>query len=74
VKMQHSAEGGQFWGAHASRVLVSASRRNNLFLKDRPVTATCQRESPRSRDAFASTRDACAPQNGDANSDRLGLR
>jgi hypothetical protein len=74
VKMRCSAEGGRFWGAHASCVLVSASRRNNLFLKDRPATATCQRESPRSRNAFASTRDARAPQNGGANSDRLGLR
>ena len=36
------------WVAHASRVLVSASRRNNLF------------GSPRKRDAFANTRDACA--------------
>jgi hypothetical protein len=32
MKMRHSAEGGRFWGAHASRVLVSASRRNDLSL------------------------------------------
>jgi len=36
------------WVAHASRVLVSASRRNNLF------------ESPRKRDAIANMHDACA--------------
>jgi hypothetical protein len=48
--------------AHASRVLVSTLRRKNLFSKDRPVMATYRRESPRSRDALANTRDACATQ------------
>src|SRR5207244_11875605 len=37
--------------APASRVLVSASRRNNLY-----------RKNPRRRDAFAITRDARAPR------------
>src|SRR5437870_2364527 len=38
----------RFWVAHASRVLVSASRRNNLL------------EVRNGEDAIASTRDACA--------------
>ena len=51
------------WGAHASGVLVSASRRNELsFLlaaeNERVSTEVRDRE-----DAIASTRDACAPQN-----------
>src|SRR5207245_2762003 len=53
------------WVAHASRVLVSASRRNILFRnqKDRGMFRMQERESSRSRDAIASTRDACATQN-----------
>jgi hypothetical protein len=34
VHFQQNAE--QVWVAHASRVLVSASRRNNLFLESDP--------------------------------------
>src|SRR6266446_7377343 len=50
------------WGAHASRVLVSASRRNNpLPLHQCSVPAT-SRKSWRSRDATANTRGACAPR------------
>ncbi len=42
--------------AHASRVLVSASRRNRLLLHEH------RKKSPRWRDAIANTRDACATQ------------
>jgi len=46
--------------AHASRVLVSASRRNNLSLCS-VCSIKNSREKVRDReDAFANTRDACA--------------
>ena len=43
----------------ASRVLVSASRRNNLFL----TSANSAYKRTKGKFALASTRDACAPQN-----------
>ena len=46
------------WGAHASRVLVSASRRNDLSFGGRPGLNGLQ--SPRWRDAIANERDARA--------------
>ncbi len=46
--------------ARASRVLVSASRRNNLFLTQRSRGVVVRKKSPRSRDALASTQDGCA--------------
>src|SRR4029077_13222780 len=46
--------------ARASRVLVSASRRNNLFLTQRSREVVARKKSPRSRDALASTRDGFA--------------
>src|SRR2546423_4232132 len=49
-------------GAHVSRVLVLASRRNNLSLKRESPLLAWQEKSPQSRDAIASTRDARAPQ------------
>ena len=48
--------GGFLRGAHASHVLISASRRNRLLLHER------RKKSPRWRDAIANTRDACATQ------------
>src|SRR5258707_4045124 len=51
---------------HASRVLVSASRRNNLFQTSsytRPggfTSKACERKVRKPEDGFASTRDACA--------------
>ena len=42
--------------AHASRVLVSASRRNSLSLMRESRSAATQKKGPRSRDALASTR------------------
>src|SRR5438094_2739784 len=54
---------GLFRGAHASRVLVSASRRNNLFQSQASLAnARRKRKSSRPRDALASTRDGCASQ------------
>jgi hypothetical protein len=55
-----TGRGGQIWLARASRVLVSASRRNSLSLcSGRSVSnalgKVCDREDP-----FASTRDARA--------------
>ena len=38
-----------FWGAHAARVLVSASRRNNLLLHAIPVPLGAHDKSSRSR-------------------------
>jgi hypothetical protein len=46
--------------AHASRVWVSASRRNELSC--RPVSRLTLQQSPQWRDAIANTRDACATQ------------
>ena len=46
------------WVAHASRVWVSASRRNNLSLGVFPPLNPLQ--SSQWRDAIANTRDACA--------------
>ena len=56
-----------FRGARASRVLVSASRRNELPStriagRIRAFRVTDAAESSRRRDAFASTRDARAPR------------
>src|SRR6266568_5256974 len=53
---------GLFRVAHASRVLVSASRRNSLFLERQSRTLASHTKSPRRRDTVASTRDACATQ------------
>jgi len=51
------------WVAHASRVLVSASRRNNLFFKPRQRQEIEIATKVRDReDALASTRGACATQ------------
>jgi len=52
-------------GAHASRVLVAASRRDELlaFVADLGVFLKKSAGSSLWRDAKASTRDACAPQN-----------
>ena len=52
-----------FWGAHASRVLVSASRRNSLSSCSACHRAKSQRKVRDREDAFANTRDACAPRN-----------
>jgi len=55
----------QLWGAHASRVLVSVSRRDELFYAHSSGSAllTFSRfPSLLQRDAATSTRDACAPQ------------
>src|SRR2546423_210868 len=49
------------WVAHASRVLVSASRRNELSLNCHcPNELAISNKSSRKPEAFASTRDACA--------------
>ena len=49
---------GFFGGAHASRVLVSASRRNNLFSNRERWELASRKKSPRRRDTIANTRDA----------------
>src|SRR5437867_164976 len=51
---------GSFRSAHASRVLVSASRRNNLFLTRESLPLASQKKSSRSRRGHAITRDARA--------------
>jgi len=48
------------WGAHASRVWVSVSRRNGLPVSPFPSSNDIQ--SLQWRDTIASTRDACAPR------------
>src|SRR6266446_5943914 len=53
---------GLFRGAHPSRMLVSASRRNNLFCARDSRDFVLHQQSSRSRDALASTRDGRAPQ------------
>jgi hypothetical protein len=58
------AGGKSDWVAHASGVLVSASRRNKLHFKISCFRAASGRQKVRDReDALASTRDACATQN-----------
>ena len=52
-----------FWGAHASRVLVSASRLDSLSSCSACHRAKSQRKVRDREDAFANTRDACAPRN-----------
>src|SRR5205814_8190031 len=53
---------GSFWGAHPSRMLVSASRRNDLFSTRESRSLVIHEKSPPSRDALARMRDARAPQ------------
>ncbi len=50
-------------GAHASRVLVSASRRNGLCLSLTRSAGEALKEVRDREDGLANTRDACAPQN-----------
>src|SRR6266540_3116521 len=52
------AQFGLFGVAHASRVLVSASRRNSLSLKRQSRTLVSHTKSSRRRDTVAGTRDA----------------
>ena len=53
------SDASSLWVAHASRVLVSASRRNNLFLVAVAPVFTKRQGTVRDReDALASTRDA----------------
>ena len=60
-----------FWVAHASRVLVSASRRNGLLsCAVWPISHALGKVRDR-EDAFADTRDACATQTEPAS---LGAR
>ena len=55
--------GRQIWGAHAARVLVSASRRNNLSTGRGFSCVNGAYSKVRDRgDTLANTRDACAPQ------------
>ena len=65
---------GLLGGAHACRVLVSASRRNNLFLTREPRGVVSCEKGPRSRDGLASMRDACDPQSGSLRSSSCSLR
>ena len=54
----------RFWGAHASRVLVSASTPKQTFQKFKHLICSERTRKVRDgEDAIASTRDACAPQN-----------
>ena len=53
---------GLFRGAHPFRMLVSASRRNNLFCARDSRDFVLHQQSSRSGDALASTRDGRAPQ------------
>lgn len=52
-----------FWGAHASRVLVSASPRNSLSLSSGCSASNARGKVCDREDAFANTRDACATRN-----------
>src|SRR5205807_10361629 len=53
---------GSFWGAHPSRMLVSASRRNDLFSTRESRSLVIHEKSAPSRDSLARMRDAGAPQ------------
>ncbi len=58
--------GDKFWGAHATRVLVAATRRHGLFPGERrttnEITISARRKVRAGEVAIASTRVACAPQ------------
>ena len=70
-----TASGRQIRGARASRVLVSVSRRNNLFVGRGVSSVENALSKVRDReDAFASTRDACAPQTANGRSNRRSQR
>jgi len=58
VHFQQNAE--RIRVAHASRVLVSASRRNSLCLCSVWSIKNALEKVPDREDAFADTRDACA--------------
>jgi hypothetical protein len=45
-----------FWGAHASRVLVSASHRNNLFSRQRFEEVRCRSAWKPTEEKFANPR------------------
>ena len=65
MSARFTTRGRQIRGARASRVLVSVSRRNNLLSVENALSKVRDRE-----DAFASTRDACAPQTANGRSNR----
>ena len=50
MSMRFAGRGRQIWVAHASRVLVSASRRNDLSLAPVLVCKKRVRKSPRPRE------------------------
>ena len=52
-----------FWGAHASRVLASASSRSRTFHDDFVGGYMLEKERLFRRDAETNTRDVCAPRN-----------
>ena len=62
MRARFTARGLQIWGARASRVLVSASLRNSLSLRTVCSATEAQGKGRDREDAFASRRDACAPQ------------
>src|ERR1700693_6243445 len=51
----------EFWGAHASRVLASASSRSRTSFNAPPALRVRLRQSPSRRDAETNTPDAYAP-------------
>ena len=63
MKNHFAAKHAQIWGAHASRVLASASRDRELLLPQATAITQCFEKPLFRRDAETNTRDACAPQN-----------
>ena len=62
MKLLSSPTSAMVWVAHASRVLVSAPRRNNLSLCSSRSASQALREVRDREDALASTRDARTTQ------------
>ena len=64
MSVRFTDRGRQTWGARASRMLVSVSRRNKLSLCGVPLVSNAPRKVSDREDAFVNTRDACAAQKG----------
>ena len=75
MSLRLTARGRQIWGARASRVLVSALCRNSLFVSRGVWSVKNALRKVRDRgDAFASMRDACAPQTANGRSIKRSQR
>ena len=69
--MNAKIDNGEFWGAHAYSVLVSAFCGDELRVRVATRRVVSFEQSSRRQNAFASTLQACAPQKTGAGSSHL---